>query len=113
MIEKPQDTTLPCDLSALAHIPGAFCTQLPSAVHLLAIRLPSGKAAPDSRQGHAVVFLPRPRGERSGVATAGREVSFIEQIGGARTQTLPSSTFGLSERRRPAGRSYLAPLSLK
>jgi hypothetical protein len=29
--------------------------------------------------------------KRTGVATLGSEVSFIEQIGGARTGTLPSS----------------------
>jgi hypothetical protein len=56
--------------------------------------------------------------KRSGVATAGSEVSFIELIGGARTGTLPSSgravisgslPFRISERRRLAAQSYLVP----
>ena len=50
------------------------------------------KVHPEFRQGQCFFCPCRKEGaERSGVATAGSDVSFIEQIGGARTQTPPSS----------------------
>jgi hypothetical protein len=48
------------------------------------------RCTPTLGRDGVVLFLPRPRG-RSEVATAGSEVSFIEQIGGARAWTLPGS----------------------
>ena len=46
----------------------------------------------DSRQGQCFCVPVETKGpKRSGVATKGSEVSFVEQIGGARTGTLPSS----------------------
>jgi hypothetical protein len=51
-----------------------------------------GKLPPDYREGQCCCVPPRNQGaKRSGVATVGNEVSFIEQISGARTGTLPDS----------------------
>jgi hypothetical protein len=50
------------------------------------------KVHPEFRQGQCFFCLCRKEGaERSGVATGGSDVSFIEQIGGARTE--PSRRF--------------------